>query len=269
MPRRKKTATVPFAHRIYAEVQDEILASGLTAKEQRFVRFFFAETSIAKAALAAGYSKLTAAKQSSLWLKPGSRFFREPLYRAIQRKRDAIAAAESLELHDLVSELKGVVFTDPLAFFETDGTIRNINDIPDAARKTIAEIEQTVESVKPIEMVNLDDGTITKAVRTVVKTKIKWRDKDSAIDKLMKVLGGYEADNRQRNTNYVVLATPVPRAQPGDGAKVINGPAGGGNPYLNGSTVDVRALNRAQMERSNEWVVANGLEDPINLDGDE
>lgn len=222
--------------RILKEADDAVLSSGLTVRQMRFVEEFFkAPQSIKDAALAAGYSAWMARFQVPGWLDPRSQHYNPKVHQAIRVKQLAVAEVANLSVTDLVSELKNVVFTDPLVFVNQEtGTLKSLQDIPESARAAIEEIE------------------VTSIGDKAVKTKLKLRSKDAAIEKLMKHLGGYERDNMQKAERYVVLAQPA----------------------IKHKTIDhepkavAQQRNREDMNRTNEWLVSNNLPDPLTVKGE-
>lgn len=238
-------------------ILDQAGSNDLSPREARFVMAFFDEPNLERAAIAAGYAASTAKIMSGQWLDETSEHYKPLVHSAIRLKQRAIAEAHMLRTDDLVAELKNVAFTDPMMFFDVaqveagqdeDGNqivrhhskLKDIADIPAAARMAIEEIEQTA----------LANGK-------VLKTKFKMRSKDGAIDKLMKHLGGYERDNLQKAQRFVVAMHPVPNGgvqQPSDGREAS---------IIDHDPVEIaRKRNVADMEQSNDWLVKNNLPDP-------
>jgi phage terminase small subunit len=230
---RQLDAVVEFA---MAELR--AMQSGLSIREARLVANYAECVDITEAALKAGYAERTAREEAKQWLDPNSRLYKPKLHSAIKAKQEAIAAAIGIHVYDLVSELKNVVFTDILELFEADGSAKAIDAISPSARMVIAKIDQSV--------------TVSENGDRITRTKIKLRDRDAAIDKLMRYLGGYEYAKNVSAQLYVVLATPAP---PG-----AQGPQTGTSVT---ESNDPRARNLAMLEATNEWIVENGLDDPI------
>lgn len=231
---------------ILAETEMQILSRGLNARETAMVAHFIdAGGNIAQAALKAGYSPETIAKQVPYWFDQFAPQYKPKLAAAIRAKQEAIAAATGLHIYDLIEEMRNIVFTDPLDLYDDAGRPRALSEIPKHARMAIEEIETFTER-------RGEDNEIE-----LTRTKFKLRSKDSSVEKLMKYLGGYERDNAQRATSYVVLATPPPPQMSEAGAVIIDGTA----------EEIARARNRADLERSNEWVIENDLPDPIIIKG--
>ena len=85
---------------------------------------------------------------------------------------------------------------DPADYYDENGAFKSIHNIPIEARRLISEIT-VFEEYQP-------DGKGGRELIGFTK-KIKSIDKLGAIEKLMKHLGGYEVDNRQR----AIASTPI------------------------------------------------------------
>lgn len=216
-----------------------LLEGGLNYREAKLVAYYTEHPDLADAALRAGYARRTAKEEATQWLDPNSRFYKHRLHAAIKNRHEAMAAATGLHIYELVQELLNVIFADPLELLGEDGQPKALRDMSKRARMAIEEYEADT-STHPVT------GVVTTSV------KIKMRSKDKAIDKLMKYLGGYDRNHYQPAQSYVVLATPETR------------PPAANDPVVSGTPAEVaRARNRADLERSNEWVVENDLPDPI------
>lgn len=129
------------------------------------------------AALVAGYSKGGAAQQ-------GYRMLKDPEIMSILRQRqDALANKYQLNTESVIAELSKIVHSDPRKLFNSDGTLKPLADWPD-------DMAGAVGSFEIIETKIGDDiAAQTK--------KVKFWDKNSAIEKAMKHLGMFERDNEQ------------------------------------------------------------------------
>ena len=84
----------------------------------------------------------------------------------------------------VIEELARIGLFDPGELFAEDGSLLPIKNMPPEVRAAIASIE--VEEIDA-------DGKVIGRVK-----KVKLWDKNSAADKLLRHLGAYERDNRQR-----------------------------------------------------------------------
>jgi len=94
-------------------------------------------------------------------------------------------------IDELVNTLSGMVRFDIADLYDDNGNLLNIKEMPLIARQMISEI-----SSDEIKMAGQSIGE-TKKVKTIAKL--------DAVEKLMKHLGGYEKDNKQKS----VIVEPV------------------------------------------------------------
>jgi phage terminase small subunit len=150
---------------------------GLSTKMRRFCEEYLIDLNGTQAAIRAGYSERTAkAIASENLTKPDVR-------QLIKNLRQEAQERNRIQLDELIQTLAAIVRLDPIDIFNENGVVKNLNDMPESARKCITELKlMEISSV---------DGPIG-----VLKT-IKFSSKLDAIEKLMKHLGGYEKDNEQ------------------------------------------------------------------------
>lgn len=117
-------------------------------------------------------------------------------------KRPAVLAILSKELHqraekfeikadEVLQELHHLAMARGEDLFDEDGNLRPIKDMPERTRTAIKEFKVTEKVVEGKK------GTKPVTLRTY---EIKLHDKVSSIDMLMKHLGEYEKDNKQKPT---------------------------------------------------------------------
>lgn len=102
-----------------------------------------------------------------------------------EKQRRALRKNE-LDIDELVNFLAAVIRVDPLECYETDGSLKPLDKMTDAARMSI-------QSIKQRDIVSKD-----KRKREQVELEIRFYDKLVAVEKMFKHLGAYEADNVQR-----------------------------------------------------------------------
>lgn len=135
------------------------------------------------AALAAGYSPKTAASQASRLLtnvKVSAR---------ISARRNSLVEKFELTTERTLREIARLAYVDPRKFFHDDGRPKQIQELDADTAAALAGMEVTEEF----------EGTGKDRVLIGHTKKYKLADKNSALEKAMKHLGEYEADNRQRN----------------------------------------------------------------------
>lgn len=132
-----------------------------------------------QAAVAAGFSEKTAGAAGSRLLK------HVEVLTLIQQRRKIVIEKLELTTERTLLEIARVAYSDPRKFFNTDGTLKQIHELDDDTAATIASVD--MDEIKA-------DGVVIGLTR-----KVKQWDKNAALEKAMKHLGEYEADNRQRN----------------------------------------------------------------------
>lgn len=147
-------------------------------KHKRFAEEYIKDFNASAAARRAGYSKRSSRERGHALLNHSDvQGYLGKLINDIQERNE-------LEVDDLVQELKKMAFADMGDFFDEEGQILPIHDIPKEARAAL-EIYQ-------------DDFTPLK-YGSKVNRKVKLNSKLDAIEKLMRYLGAYEKDNRQKS----------------------------------------------------------------------
>lgn len=155
----------------------------LTQKQEAFCLAYI-ETGNASAAYRKAYSAgkmkaVTIVKRASELLAGGGVTGR------IEELRRAAASAVVANEARVIEELARIGLFDPGELFAEDGSLLPVKKMPPAVRAVIASIE--VEEIKA-------DGKVIGRVK-----KIKLWDKNSAADKLLRHLGSYEKDNKQKS----------------------------------------------------------------------
>lgn len=142
---------------------------------------------VTEAAKTAGYSPKTAGSQGQRLLKDVT------VKTALAARRENLAEKFELTTDSVIAELSKIVHADPRRLFREDGTLLDPKDWPDGVAGAVASIE-VVEMAGGAEVSG--DGAV-KHVAMYTK-RVKLWDKNSAIDKAMKHLGLFEADNKQK-----------------------------------------------------------------------
>ncbi len=147
----------------------------LSPKQKRFVLEYLTDLNATRAAIRAGYSAHTATEQASRLLTNVN------VAAAVAAAQDKRAESVGIEAERVLREVARLALYDPRALFNEDGSPKLPLDLDDdiAAAITSLKIERD------------DEGNI-------VKLDYRLADKNAAIEKLMKHLGLFERDNRQR-----------------------------------------------------------------------
>lgn len=106
----------------------------------------------------------------------------------IESKRQALAEKADISTEATLRETARIAFADIGRLFDADGRLKPINEIDPDTRAAIASIDS--------ETLYEGTGKDRRAVGTIVKVRL-W-SKTDALEKLMKHLGMYEKDNRQK-----------------------------------------------------------------------
>lgn len=136
----------------------------LTPKQERFVEEYLVDLNGTQAAIRAGYSPKTANEQASVMLAKPS------IQEAVQAQRAKVSERTEIKQDSVVKELARLALSDVRKIFNADGSVKHPGELDDDTAAAVSSVE-------------LDpDGGF----------KIKFWDKNSAADKLMKFLGAYE-----------------------------------------------------------------------------
>lgn len=103
----------------------------------------------------------------------------------IEELRNSISDRNEIEIDELVKCLAGMVRFDVGELYDENGCLKNIHEMSLTARQMITQLDTLEQYNKNGEAL----GT-TKKIRTIPKL--------DAIEKLMKHLGAYEKDNKQK-----------------------------------------------------------------------
>lgn len=161
------------------------MSKGLTPKQQRFVDAYLVDLNATQAYIRAGYmARGNAAEVNAARLLRNAQ-----VTAAIAAQRAKLSEAAQVEAVRVVKELACIVFSDVRKVFKDDGSVMHPREFDDATAAAVASIEFDPEG----------------------GFKIKFWDKNSAADKLMKHLGGYERDNKQKTDPLSELLKALPQ----------------------------------------------------------
>ena len=147
----------------------------LTAKMKRFCEEYIVDFNATQAAIRAGYSKNTARAI-------GAENLTKPLIAGYIRELSTVVTEKAkLSVERTIEEALKIGYSDIRDVFNRDGSLKNVVDWPDSIAGAVAAIETVRGS----------EGEVT--------TKVKFWDKNSALEKLFKHQGLYEQDNAQKN----------------------------------------------------------------------
>lgn len=158
----------------------------LTPKQKRFCEEYVIDLNATQAAIRSGYSKKTASVIAEQVLR------KLEVQNYISELKNQIAERNQITIDECVQLLANIARLDILDLFNEEGGLKRIHDIPKEARTAIASIESE-------QLFDYVDG---EKIPAGVLKKIRTISKEGAIDKLLKHLGGYEKDNRQKQINF-------------------------------------------------------------------
>lgn len=143
----------------------------LTPKQQRFVDEYLTDLNATQAAIRAGYSEKTAKDIGCENLaKPN-------IAAAIQIAREKTAAKLEVTRERVLAEYARLAFVDPRAFYNADGSLKNVPDMDDDTAAALVGFE--------VDEIRLDsEGPVIGNTK-----KIKWSDKKAALDSINRMMG--------------------------------------------------------------------------------
>lgn len=145
----------------------------------RFVDEFMIDRNATEAAIRAGYSKPSAGAI-------GCRLLKDVKICAEINKRSAEQSTRlQITADRIMQEYERLALLDPIDLFRPDGSMKDLSEMPEDARRAIVGIE--IRELKD-GTAALDGGGGIHALETTLK-KIKLADKKGALDSLAKIMG--------------------------------------------------------------------------------
>ncbi len=150
------------------------LTSRLPLRRQRFVAEYLKDMNATQAAIRAGFKPKTAYSQ-------GQRLLRFPAVRAaVVAGRQEILARTEISPQRVVAEVACIAFLDPRKFFDANGNLLPVPEMPEEVRRALTALETR-------ELFEFVPG-VGRVKRRVVR-KIRWADSVAACIFLGKYLG--------------------------------------------------------------------------------
>jgi len=144
----------------------EATAQGLTARQAKFVQEYLVDLNGTQAAIRSGYAASGARVEAARLLTKAN------IARAID---EAMSKGPGVTRARIVDELAKIAFANAKTYFQwgPDGvTVKDSEDLDDDAAVVVSEVSHTITPT---------GGTI----------RVKLSDKQGALDKLTRILGGY------------------------------------------------------------------------------
>lgn len=107
---------------------------------------------------------------------------------------------QAIDVKEIICELANMVRFDPIDLLDDNGNVKQLKDMPKTARQMIAGLD--------ISELWIGRGADREQYGLV--KKIKFIDKLTAIEKLMKHLGAYEKDNDQKKSITQIAIFQLP-----------------------------------------------------------
>lgn len=177
--------------------------SKLTNKQQLFISEYCIDCNASRAALAAGYAKETAAHTG--W----ENLQKPQIAVEIRNKLLEMASRAEITAGAVLRELALLAFADMGQYntIDEDGNVRmDFREMGPDGMRAVKKIKQEVQFV----------GDANEKM-PILKTEFELYDKQAALDKLMRYMGLYAADNERKVTGQLNVEVremePVPRAR--------------------------------------------------------
>lgn len=140
----------------------------------------------------ADFCMIEAASSVGISLSCAYKYMHDPdIKRELARLTEARLHDARITVERILRELSNAAFLDIAELVDKDGVVHgNVHDIPEAARRTITEIEQSVEKYKFDESAEIEfDGSgamVAKCEMRIVRTKVKCMSKERTLELLGK-----------------------------------------------------------------------------------
>lgn len=141
--------------------------------QERFVSEYMIDKNARNAAIRAGFSAASAHVTAHRLLKKAN------VASEIARREAEIAQKCDVSVEKIMREYARIAFFDPGDFFNDDGTLRPISEIPEDARRAISSLD-----INKLRSVQGDDVRIEEIVR-----KIRTSSKVGCLDSLARIMG--------------------------------------------------------------------------------
>lgn len=165
-----------------------------------FVSEYIIDRNGTRAAIAAGYAPKSAAVQASRLLTT------DKVRRAVNTHREEVIAKvqqdTGITIERTLREIARIGFFDPRRMFTEDGRPKAIHELDDDTAAVIAGLDVVEEFA----------GQGQDRVQIGHVKKWKLADKKGALDMLMKHLGSYEVDNKQKVDGLADLLGSIGRS---------------------------------------------------------
>lgn len=171
----------------------------LTQKQEEFCLAYMKNGGNASAAYRTVFDTSNWADKS-VWERASVMLLRPDVASRIAVLREAAATIAEVSEAQVIAETANLALSDIGDLFDAKGQLIPLAELPRSVRAAIASVK-IVE--RKTEIGATPDG---KTVTRVFVSEVKLWDKNSALEKLMKHMGSFEKDNRQRAGIFDKLA---------------------------------------------------------------
>lgn len=155
----------------------------LTGKQLLFIKEYLIDLNATQAAIRAGYSKRSAMQISEVNMR------NDDISNAIQIEMDKRAGRIELTMDRVLLEYKRVALLDIRRAYDQDGNLKPVHEWDDDTAAAIAGLESE----------EIYAGAGADRLNVGRLSKVKLANKVAALADVMKHLGGFEADNKQKS----------------------------------------------------------------------
>lgn len=161
---------------------------GLTPRQSLFVLEYLKDQNASAAYKRAGYTADGNAAESAAARLLRNVQIQEAIAEGLTKLRQRVEEETGITLKRVVEEIAKGAFFDPRKMFNEDGSPKTIPDLPDAEAAALAGFE----------VLEQFEGSGQDRVFVGYLKKFKLSERKGYLDMLMKHLGGYEQDNKQK-----------------------------------------------------------------------
>lgn len=170
----------------------------LSDRQARFVDEYVKDQNATRAYLRAGYKTNEQAARRAASRLLTNVDIRSEIDDKLSALREKVQEETGVSLNRVITEIAKGAFFDPRKFFHADGSPKAITELDDDTAAALAGMDVVEEKL----------GRGEEASSNFVR-KYKLAERKGYLDMLMKHLGGYEADNRQKTDPLAELMALV------------------------------------------------------------
>ena len=175
---------------------------GLTPRQSLFVLEYLKDQNASAAYKRAGYTAEGHSADSAAARLLTNVEVAKAIEDGLAKLRQKVEEETGVSLKRVIEEIAKGAFFDPRKMFNEDGSPKQITDLPDAEASALAGFE----------VLEQFEGAGQDRIFVGYLKKFKLSDRKGYLDMLMKHLGGYEQDNKQKVDPLTELLAMVSRS---------------------------------------------------------